>query len=249
MQPSQLEIQREVEALRDIRRRSSTQGGPGALIIDPDLPNPSSPPSPTSAYWSTASATQQLTDGDSSSGSHEDSSSSEERANSSDDPFHLFWVPARLHPEIAPAEFRAFLKEHSRTPPPDGPNALDRSLTISSPALERKRSMLSRQYKPSETDDVEEETIVPIRRNRTVVAHAGPQLTISDLQRLEELAEEASKDGDPSKFRTVLRRSLSLNVSPSGQWGVVVLRSQPCLLSVSSSHRHDGRHPAHAGRS
>lgn len=215
MQPSQLEIQREVEALRDIKRRSSTQGGPGALILDPDLPNPSSPPSPTAGYWSAASATP-LNDGDSSSGSHEDSSSSEERAVSSDDPFHLFWVPARLHPEIAPAEFRAFLKEHSRTPPPDGSTTLGRSLTTTSTPLERKRSMLSRQYKPSETDDVEEETIVPIRRNRTVLAHAGPQLTISDLQRLEELAEEATKDGDPSKFRTVLRRSLSLNVSPSG---------------------------------
>lgn len=216
MQPSQLEIQREVEALRDIKRRSSTQGGPGALILDPDLPNPSSPPSPTASYWSPSSATQQLNDGDSSSGSHEDSSSSEERAGSSDDPFHLFWVPARLHPEIAPAEFRTFLKEHARTPPPDGPNTLGRSLSISSAGLERRRSMLSRQYKP-ENDDVEEETIVPIRRNRTVLAHAGPQLTISDLQRLEELAEEATRDGDPSKIRTVLRRSLSLNVSPSGQ--------------------------------
>lgn len=217
MQPSQLEIQREVEALRDIRRRSSTQGGPGALILDPDLPNPSSPPSPTAAYWSaTSSASHQLNDGDSSSGSHEDSSSSEERVISSDDPFHLFWVPARLHPEIAPAEFRAFLKEHARTPPPDGSTALGRSLTTTSPGLERKRSMLSRQYEPSGADDVEEETIVPIRRNRTVLVHAGPQLTINDLQRLEELAEEATKDGDPSKFRTVLRRTLSLNVSPSG---------------------------------
>ena len=234
MQPSQLEIQREVEALRDIRRRSSTQGGPGALILDPDLPNPSSPPSPTASYWSAASTTQQLNDGDSSSGSHEDSSSSEERAASSDDPFHLFWVPARLHPEIAPAEFRAFLKEHSRTPPPDGSNTLGRSLTTSSPGLERKRSMLSRQYKPPENDDVEEETIVPIQRARTVLAHAGPQLTISDLQRLEELAEEASKDGDPSKFRTVLRRSLSLNVSPSGQCSIMALHSQCSSLKVVS---------------
>jgi len=247
MQPSQLEIQREVEALRDIRRRSSTQGGPGTFILDPDLPNPSSPPSPTTSYWSAASAAQQLNDsGDSSSGSHEDSSSSEERAASSDDPFHLFWVPARLHPEIAPAEFRAFLKEHARTPPLDGSSTLSRSFTTSSPSLERKRSMLSRQYKPSETDDVEEETIVPIRRNPTVLAHTGPQLTISDLQRLEELAEEATKDGDPSKFRTVLRRSLSLNISPTGQWSVVVLRSLRCSLKAVSSHRHDGRHSPHA---
>ncbi|KAI6024078.1 hypothetical protein BKA83DRAFT_4267463 [Pisolithus microcarpus] len=216
MQPSQLEIQREVEALRDIRRRSTAQGGPGALILDPDLPNPSSPTSPTSTYWS-AAATQQLADGDSSSGSHEDSGSSEERIVASEDPSHLFWVPARLHPEIAPAEFRNLLKEHARTPPPEGSTTVDRANSFGhdSSGLERRRSMLSRQYKPSENDDVEEETIVPIQRRRSTLAHPGPQLTISDLQRLEELAEEASKSDDPSRFRAVIRRSLSLNMAPS----------------------------------
>ncbi|KAG1792566.1 uncharacterized protein HD556DRAFT_1238998 [Suillus plorans] len=217
MQPSQLEIQREVEALRDIKRRSTAQGGPGALILDPDLPNPSSPPSPTSSYW-TATAPQQLPDGDSSSSSHEGSSSSEERSVGLDDPFHLFWVPARFHPEIDPGQFSAFLKEHARTPPPDGGSGPLRSnsLSIPSTGLGRKRSMLSRQYKPSENDQVEDEDekIVPSRPNRTPLANA-PQLTISDLQRLETLAEEASKSDDPTKLRNVLRRSLSLNVSPS----------------------------------
>lgn len=217
MQPSQLEIQREVEALRDIKRRSTAQGGPGALILDPDLPNPSSPTSPTSSYW-TATAPQQLPDGDSSSGSHEGSSSSEERSAGLDDPFHLFWVPARLHPEIDPGQFSAFLKEHARTPPPDGAAGPVRSSSLSVPStgLGRKRSMLSRQYKPSENDQVEDEDekIVPSRPNRTPLANA-PQLTISDLQRLETLAEEASKSDDPTKLRNVLRRSLSLNVSPS----------------------------------
>lgn len=217
MQPSQLEIQREVEALRDIRRRSTAQGGPGALILDPDLPSPTSPTSTTAGYWSTA-PTQQLVDGDSSSGSHEDSSSSEERAAASDDPFHLFWVPARLHPEIAPAEFRDFLKEHSRTPPPDdvSPVARSNSFGHPSPGLDRKRSMLSRQYSPSDNDDVEEDKIIPMQRRRSTLVHTGPQLTINDLQRLEELAEEASKSNDPTKFRAVLRRSLSFNMAPSG---------------------------------
>ncbi|KAG0705563.1 hypothetical protein DFH29DRAFT_905972 [Suillus ampliporus] len=218
MQPSQLEIQREVEALRDIRRRSTAQGGPGALILDPDLPNPSSPTSPTSSYWS-ATVPQQLPDGDSSSGSHEDSSSSEERSTSLDDPFHLFWVPARLHPEIDPGQFSAFLKEHSRTPPPDGAAEPVRtnSLSIPSAGLGRKRSMLSRQYKPSENDQVEDEDekIVPSRPFRTPLTNTAPQLTIIDLQRLEVLAEEASKSDDPTKLRNVIRRSLSLNVSPS----------------------------------
>lgn len=138
-----------------------------------------------------------------------------------DDPFHLFWVPASLHPEIAPAEFRAFLKEHARTPPPgEGSSTVERSnsaASLSGAGLGRKKSMLSRQYKPSEDDGVENEQVVPLRRNRSNrFANRGPPLTISDLQVLEELAEEASESDDPSRLRTVLRRSLSLNLSPTG---------------------------------
>ena len=195
MQPSELEIRREVETLRDIRRRSTVQSG----VLDPDLPEVSSESTSSTAYW----------DNDSSS-SHD--SSSEDNFNFADDPFHLFWVPARLHPEIAPAEFRAFLKEHAR----DGP-ALGRSSSMSAAGLGRKKSMLSRQYEPSEKDHVEDEQVVPVRRNRTSsYGNQVPQLTISDLQKLEELAEEASESDDSTKLRNVLRRSLSLNISPSG---------------------------------
>jgi hypothetical protein len=237
MQPSQYDIQREVEALRDLRRRSTT---PGALALDPDLPNPSSPTSPTSAYWSGA-AQSQATDPDPSRRSSESSSRDVQGSDShsgasqqaaSDDPFHLFWVPADVHPEIAPAEFRAFLKEHARNPPPPGDgssssSSLGRSL---SSGLGRKTSMLRRQYKPRENDGVEEEeeeNIVPLRRNRSMY-NSGPQLTISDLQKLEELAEEASKSDDPSKFRSILRRSLSLNVPPTGQSSFLHLSNAAC---------------------
>ncbi|KAJ4473858.1 hypothetical protein J3R30DRAFT_736965 [Lentinula aciculospora] len=218
MQPSTYDIQREVEALRDIRRRSTT---PGALTIDPDLPNQTSPASSTYS-WSGGSTTD-----DSSSSSNEDGSSSStghttvETENPADDPFHLFWVPASVHPEIAPAEFREFLREHSRSPPPvDGaPVSRSGSLSsLSSGALGRKKSMLSRQYRPSENDGVEdqEERIVPLSRTRsTRYGNQGPQLTISDLQKLEQLAEEASESDDPSKLRNILRRSLSLNISPT----------------------------------
>lgn len=75
--------------------------------------------------------------------------------------------------------------------------------------------MLSRQYSPSDNDNIEEEKIVPMQRRRSTLVHTGPQLTINDLQRLEELAEEASTSNDPSKFRAVLRRSLSFNMAPS----------------------------------
>ncbi|EPQ56624.1 hypothetical protein GLOTRDRAFT_138303 [Gloeophyllum trabeum ATCC 11539] len=208
MQPSEDEIQREVEALRDIKRRSTAQGGPGALLLDPDLPSQSSPPSPHS--WSGSSSTAV---DDSSSSSHESASGRESPA---EDPFHLFWVPASLHPEIAPDQFRAFLKEHARAPP-DGNVTLSRSSSASSTGLGRKQSMLRKQYKPRPNDGVEEEeVVVPLRRDRSsYYANAGPQLTISDLQKLEELADEASKSDDPSKLRSVLRRSLSMNIAPS----------------------------------
>lgn len=76
--------------------------------------------------------------------------------------------------------------------------------------------MLSRQYKPSENDDPEEDKVVPLQRNRSNVFNRGPQLTINDLQKLEKLAEEAADSDDPSQLRSVLRRSLSLNISPTG---------------------------------
>ena len=206
MQPSQLEIQREVEALRDIRRRSTIQGGPGSLILDPDLPNEGS--QSQAAYWSP--------NDDSSSSSHEsnlDNSSIEAQ----DDPFHLFWVPARVHPELAPKEFREFLKEHARSD--STPPTRSNSIGSATSALGRKKSMLSRQYSPSANDGVgeEEEKVVPLRRNRSSYMNANvPQLTINDLQKLEELAEEASESDDPTRLRSVLRRSLSLNIAPSG---------------------------------
>lgn len=215
MQPSQSAIEREFEALRDIRRRSSSQGGPGALILDPDLPaqlSPSASPLSPQAWTDSAESKTSPTRG------RDDSSSSTEDGNApADDPFHLFWVPAHLHPELAPSEFRAFLKEHARAPADGAATAtLSRSGSASSTAsLGRKRSMLSRQYRPRENDGVEEERVVPLRRNKSIYSNDGPQLTISDLQKFEELADEASKSDDPTKLRRVIRRSLSLNVAPS----------------------------------
>ena len=205
MQPSQDEIQREVENLRDIKRRSTLQGGP----LDPDLPTPGAQAAAAQqSYWTPSD------DSSSDSHSHEDSLGSDPES-AFDDPSHLFWVPANMHPEIDPAQFRAFLKEHARAP---GEVGLARSESLgSAAALGRKKSMLSRQYRPTENDGVEDEHVVPLRRNRSsLYASSGPQLTIKDLEKLDELAEEASQSRDPSKLRSVLRRSLSMNMSPSG---------------------------------
>ncbi|KAG6891559.1 hypothetical protein C0992_004417 [Termitomyces sp. T32_za158] len=221
LQPSEYDILREVEALRDIRRRSVT---PGALTIDLDLPNQSSPTSPTSYRLTTPSdeSSSESASGSGTSGSSEgDPQSPHNPANDTFPLFQSLWVPASVHPEIAPAEFRAFLKEHARLSPSseDGSGSLGRSGSFSSlsssSGLGRKKSMLSRQYRPDEDDGVENENIVPLRRNRSSFYHnQGPQLTFDDLQKLEQLAEEASVTNDPSRLRDVLRRSLSLNVPP-----------------------------------
>lgn len=218
MQPSPTEIQREVEALRDIRRRSTTQGGPGSLVLDPDLPNESASSSPNAGYWS-SSPNPALRDGESSNSAQQEGSSSE-GSGEGDDPFHLFWVPARLHPEIAPTEFRAFLKEHARGPSADGSGGLSRSASSGSTSsrLGRRTSMLSKQFDPKTSDTKEPDEIIPLRRNRTSRYMDGPQLTINDLQKLDELAEEASQSDDPTKLRSILRRSMSLQVTPSSTY-------------------------------
>lgn len=128
---------------------------------------------------------------------------------------HLFWVPAHLHPEIAPSEFRAFLKEHARAASDEGSDEQSDegsgpSVPFPGPAralstgVTRKKSMLSRQYRGGDDDEQ------PVRRSRSSI-YGGPQLTITDLQKIDELAQDA----DPAKLRAVLRRSLSLNVAPS----------------------------------
>ncbi len=211
MQPSQMEIAREMDNIRSMRRISS-QSGPGTLALDPDLP--SAPPlSPQRLSALPAAALSAVGD---EGGFVEDSVLA-------DDPSHLFWVPAHLHPELAPGEFRAFLHEHTRTIeegiPGETPGTILRragsGLSVREDGgLGRRRSMLSRQYKPREGDGVgeEEEKIVPVMRTRSIYNKAGPQLTISDLQRLESLADQASKSNDPTQLRSVIRRSMSLNL-------------------------------------
>jgi hypothetical protein len=205
--PSELEIERERANLRHLRRLSSAQG-PGALALDPDLPQPISPASTLSpaspGYWESLAPNP---------ANDANEPPQPDEGSLADDPAHLFWVPAHLHPELAPGEFRAFLKEHARSAPDAATPARSPS-TGSQPS--RRKSMLSRQYQPSATDNVENEQVVSVRRNRSrIYSHAGPQLTIGDLQKLEELADEASRSNDPTKLRNVLRRSLSLNVAPS----------------------------------
>ena len=75
--------------------------------------------------------------------------------------------------------------------------------------------MLRKEYDPTTASDSDDDRVVPTRRN-TRTYQAMPQLTISDLQKLDELADEASRSDDPTKLRSMIKRSLSMSMSPSG---------------------------------
>ncbi|CAG8559240.1 4021_t:CDS:2 [Diversispora eburnea] len=110
-----------------------------------------------------------------------------------DNPSHLFWVPAHLHPEIAPNEFRKWLKNHAK----DGFN----SGTIS---LRRRKSTLSRQYIPTENDDDEQ----PEKKVDTEKKSIG-----FDWENFAALDENISPSSESSKLK-IIKRSLSLNFPP-----------------------------------
>ena len=218
---------------RNLRRRSGSSTGPGALPLDPDLP----PPSPGSSSSSTSASA--------SSSSIPTYSSNDDITLSSPDGLDpnsagLFWVPAHLHPELAPGEFRAFLKSHTHSDPEHAdasdagdvagmsrsPSFLARSGSSRSAGLGRKRSMLSKQYQPRVGDGVEEDVPPVPARNRDSIygGRSGEKgLTLQDLQKLEELVEEAGDD-DPEQMRTLLRRSLSMNVAPGCKWTFIRVR-------------------------
>lgn len=133
-----------------------------------------------------------------------------------DDPSRLFWVPARVHPELAPMEFKTFLenrvqtiKRRSGDSSSLSPEAIERS-NSGAGSLRRKKSMLSRQIDNSGgrgavgyKDGAEQ-----IERKKSQSKHQSPEIGLSDLQELDELVR------DPSK--TMQKLSLDTNMRDSG---------------------------------
>jgi hypothetical protein len=98
--------------------------------------------------------------------------------------------------------------------------------------------MLSRQYRPEDHDSSESEEVVPLQRNRSF-ANRGSPLTINELQKLEELAEQAAESGDSSKFTSMLRRSLSMRMTGSGTLQHLFLAASN-VNYISRAGRHRG---------
>lgn len=109
------------------------------------------------------------------------------------DASRLFWVPARLHPELAPTEFKSFLesrKEQIQRRSGDYSSSLGVEREDSKGGLRRKRSKLSRQI-----DDSQEYVDGADRLERKrAEAHDSKGATGSpDLQTLEEIVNDKKR--------------------------------------------------------
>lgn len=107
-----------------------------------------------------------------------------------DDPSKLFWVPARLHPELAPKEFKTFIEdrvEKMKRLSDDGqqlaPEGLERQ---NSGGIKRKKSMLSRQIN---NDKGYEDGAERLERKRSERGHHDPS-NAANLAELETLVND-----------------------------------------------------------
>lgn len=114
--------------------------------------------------------------------------------NDDDDTSHLFWVPAHLHPGLAPNEFKSFMDtklDRIKRTSGDFSSANSnfgspqRQLSGSGGGLQRKKSMLSRQVHPSDgspqLDTVSEEPAKSRLRESTTSNFAAEDMPILPL--------------------------------------------------------------------
>lgn len=98
-----------------------------------------------------------------------------------------FWVPARLHPELAPKEFKTFVEDRVdliRKRSGSGDSLLPGLDRSNSGGLTRKKSMLSRQIDSSKGY---EDGAERLQRKRSESGQAHPVPTVENLQELEGL--------------------------------------------------------------
>ena len=149
-----------------------------------------------------------------------------------DDASRLFWVPARLHPELAPKEFKTFLDSRAESIKrrssefslsPDGP-----SRSGSEGGLRRKKSMLSRQIVDSDGKGAEgyQDGAERLDRKRSQSDKKRESHEVGqNLQELEMLMK------DPSR---VIQR-LSLEITPQGDVAQGVV-DMPILPAAPGGH-------------
>ncbi|KAJ5959541.1 uncharacterized protein N7479_006691 [Penicillium vulpinum] len=146
-----------------------------------------------------------------------------------DDASRLFWVPARLHPELAPKEFKSFLDskaDHIKRRSAEY-STLGSERQGSGGGLNRKRSMLSRQIDNSSgyTDGADR-----LERKRSESNRRGGMLS-PNLQQLESLVDDSKPMDKESLLRGIQ------NIGISGNEDLPILPPAPPGNSLRRSTR------------
>lgn len=156
------------------------------------------------------------------------------------DPNRLLWVPARVHPELAPTEFQSFLESRVKSIKRRSGESLlspDDGLRADSGSLKRKKSMLSRQVDPSGSGGKDYvDGAERLGRQRSQAGHRESDLTLDELVKdpnkvVQRLAQESALQEEPGdtdmpilpiapgaglrrSTRTTYRKGASLRRSP-----------------------------------
>src|SRR5262249_16375279 len=126
------------------------------------------------------------------------------------DPNRLLWVPAGVHPELAPDQFKNFLERRVNSMKRrSGESTLSvESLQETSPgSLKRKKSMLSRQIDNAGGRGADNyvDGAERLERQKSLNGHSSPELTLDDLvkdpskavQKLAHESQAGSSSGGP----------------------------------------------------
>ena len=147
---AELDLQREVEALRARRRLSVNR----LALVDPDLPGldaavpvPGTPPSPSAEAGGVPPSNPSSVPIFGS--SRRDRSQTRRQIPVPALPDSNIWVPASAHPEVSPGDFRAFMREQAERNVQHAEAAPEVLLTRS-PSLTRRASLLRQQVHPDE---------------------------------------------------------------------------------------------------
>jgi hypothetical protein len=100
------------------------------------------------------------------------------------DPSRMYWVPARLHPELAPKEFKSFIQEKVKT---IKRSSLSTSLSDEMPlqsgqgSLRRRKSMLSRQI---DNGHGYQDGATRLQRKRSESENTEPEVNLQELEQI-----------------------------------------------------------------
>jgi Activator of mitotic machinery Cdc14 phosphatase activation C-term len=150
-----------------------------------------------------------------------------------DDPSRLFWVPARLHPELAPKEFKTFINDRVKTVKRSSlseDNALAPEPGTGS--LRRRKSMLSRQI---DNGNGYEDGAERLLRKRSQSGQSGQQEM--NLEELESLVSDPSNIAQRMSMDRASRASMESGSEGAMSEDMPILPAKPAGQTLKRSTR------------